>query len=200
MSPAEEHMGFLVRWTQRAVRNKWFEQWTFEDILSESFIRGDFLLREKYDAKKGTPTVFLGSCLRTDLSYIYQRFLGRTIHWVPKEDGGRRRTWIQRAPSVACLESVVPGLESDVEVDFSEIDLEVRERGIVSMLMASYTRTEIAKKYDISTSRVGQIINEDIRPKIFDWVTKGAIADEDVPGSGKLRKIFLERERREDQG
>ncbi len=36
-------MGFLVRWTQRAVRNQWFEHWTFEDVLSEAFLRADFL-------------------------------------------------------------------------------------------------------------------------------------------------------------
>ena len=75
-SPAEDHIGFLIRWTQRAVKSKWFEDWTFEDILSEAFLRADFLLKEKYNPKKGTPTVFLGSCLRTDLSYTYQRYLG----------------------------------------------------------------------------------------------------------------------------
>jgi DNA-directed RNA polymerase specialized sigma24 family protein len=174
-------MGFLVRWTQRAVRNNWFDQWTFEDILSEAFLRADFLLKEKYDPAKGTPTVFLGSCLRTDLSYTYQRYLGRTIHWVPKEDGGRRRTWVQRAPAVDCLESIAPGIESAVDVDFSEIELTVRERKIVSMLMANRKRTEIAENLDISTSRVGQIINESIRPKVTAWITGESIDEPDPP-------------------
>ena len=174
-------MGFLVRWTQRAVRNNWFDQWTFEDILSEAFLRADFLLKEKYDSAKGTPTVFLGSCLRTDLSYTYQRYLGRTIHWVPKEDGGRRRTWGQRAPAVDCLESIAPGIESAVDVDFSEIELTVRERKIVSMLMANRKRTEIAENLDISTSRVGQIINESIRPKVTAWITGESIDEQDPP-------------------
>lgn len=181
-------MGFLVRWTQRAVRNKWFEQWTFEDTLSEAFLRADFLLSEKYDRKKGTPTVFLGSCLRTDLSYTYQRYLGRTIHWVPKENGGRRRTWVQRAPSVECLESITPGIETARDVDFSEIDLTVRERRIVSMLMENRTRADIAKRLSISTSRVGQVINESIRPKLNDWIKGASKGEQDLPESGMHKR------------
>jgi DNA-directed RNA polymerase specialized sigma24 family protein len=188
-SPAEDHIGFLIRWTQRAVKSKWFEDWTFEDILSEAFLRSDFLLKEKYDPKKGTPTVFLGSCLRTDLSYTYQRYLGRTIHWVKKEDGGRRRTWVQKAPSVDCLDSISPGVDFENEVDFSEIELTIRERKIISMLMESRTRADIADRLGISTSRVGQIINESIRPKINDWVREAPTLEQDPPAPYTQRGI-----------
>ena len=181
-------MGFLVRWTQRAVRSQWFEQWTFEDILSEAFLRAHFLLSEKYDAKKGTPTVFLGSCLRTDLAYTYQRSLGRTIHWVPKEDGKRRRTWIQRAPSVECLDCIAPGMESDRPVDFSDIDLTQRERTIISLVMESRTRADIADRMGISPSRVGQIINEKIRPKIREWLRAEAKVGKDCPECGTNKR------------
>ena len=148
-SPAEKHMGFLVRWAERAVRSQWFERWTWEDILSEAFIRADFLLREKYNPKKGTPTIFLGSCLRTDLSYAYQRSLGKTIHWVKKEDGSRKRTWVQKSASVDCLDAIAPGTPFDfnMPVDFSEIELTIRERKIISMLMANYDRPYIANRW-----------------------------------------------------
>lgn len=190
MSPAEEHMGFLVRWTQRAVRSRWFEQWTFEDILSESFLRADFLLREKYRKERGSPTVFLGSCLRTDLSYAYQRFLGKSIRWVAKEGGGRRRTWVQRAPAVDCLESIAPDVSgAGVEVDFSEIDLEPRERRIVFMLMENRTRVDIANRLDISPSRIGQIIVDDIRPKINAWVKGEPKPEEDQPANGTHKSV-----------
>ena len=183
-------MGFLVRWTQRAVRSRWFEQWTFEDILSESFLRADFLLSEKYRKERGSPTVFLGSCLRTDLSYAYQRFLGKSIRWVAKEGGGRRRTWVQRAPAVDCLESIAPDVSgAGVEVDFSEIDLEPRERRIVFMLMESRTRVDIANRLDISPSRIGQIIVDDIRPKINACVKGEPKPEEDQPANGTHKSV-----------
>lgn len=181
-------MGFLVRWTQRAVRSQWFEHWTFEDVLSEAFLRADFLLTNKYDSAKGTPTVFLGSCLRTDLAYTYQRFLGRTIHWVPKENGGRRRTWVQRAPSVDCLDSIAPGVEADRPVDFSDIELSPRERKIIFYIMENRTRADIADRLGISASRVGQIITEQIRPKIHEWIKAEATRDKEIPESGTNKR------------
>ena len=191
-SPAEKHMGFLVRWAERAVRSQWFERWTWEDILSEAFIRADFLLREKYNPKKGTPTIFLGSCLRTDLSYAYQRSLGKTIHWVKKEDGGRKRTWVQKSASVDCLDAIAPGTPFDfnMPVDFSEIELTIRERKIISMLMANYDRPYIANRLGIGISRVGQIINESIRPKIRDWIKGVPTREPDRPESGMQKDTF----------
>lgn len=184
-SPAEEHMGFLVRWSQRACKNQWFERWTFEDVLSEAFLRADFLLREKYNPEKGRPTVFLGSCLRTDLSYAYQRSLGKCIHWVPKDNGKRRRTWVNKAPTAPCLESIAPSLEADRPVDLSDINLTPRERQIVQYATEGRSRKDISSRLGICVSRVGQIISENIRPKIVEWLKEESRSDTKTPGFGK---------------
>ena len=80
-------------------------------------------------------------------------------------------------------------MDFESEVDFSEIELTIRERKIISMLMESRTRADIAGRLGISTSRVGQIINESIRPKINDWVREAPTPEQDPPAPYTQRGI-----------
>ena len=167
MSPAEDHMGYLIVWTKRAVKQSWFPQWAVNEILSEAFMRADHLLSEKYDSKRGNVTTFLSACLRTDLSYRYQRSLGKSIHWEKKECGtGRRRVWTQRVPSVEHIESLAPAFEIPEDLDLEAAELTPREAHIVELLLQGKTRVEIAQDLGVSPSRVSQLILHRIKEKI----------------------------------
>ena len=167
MSPAEDHMGFLVQWTKKATDRGWFPNWSFDETLSESFVRADHLLSNKYDPNRGKVTTFLSACLRTDLSYVYQRSQGKSIHWEKKECGtGRKRVWTQRVPLVEHIESLAPAFEIPPDLDLEAADLTEREAHIVDLLVQGKNRVEIARDLGVSPSRVSQLIIHRIWHKI----------------------------------
>ena len=173
MSPAEDHMGYLVLWTKRAVEQSWFPHWSFDETLSEAFMRADHLLSEKYDSERGNVTTFLSACLRTDLSYRYQRSQGKSIHWEKKECGtGRRRVWTQRVPSVEHIESLAPAFEIQDDLDLEAADLSPREAYIVKLLIQGKTRVEIAQDLGVSPSRVSQLILHRIKDKVAPYLNR----------------------------
>jgi hypothetical protein len=88
------------------------------------------------------------------------------------------------------LESIAPDISgSGVQVDFSEIDLEPRERKIVFMLMENRSRIDIASRLDISPSRIGQIIVDDIRPKISAWAKGEPKPEQGPPAIGTHKSV-----------
>jgi DNA-directed RNA polymerase specialized sigma subunit len=54
--------------------------------------------------------------------------------------------------------------------------------------MENRTRADIADRLGISASRVGQIITEQIRPKIHEWIKAEATRDKEIPESGTNKR------------
>lgn len=174
MEVAENHIGFLMKWAQKAHLSKYYPQWEYGEILSEAYIRADFLLRNKFDPEKGRPTTFLGVCLRTDLTHVYQRQLGNYIRWEPKPSGkGRRIKWVPKIPTrqTAAPEGFSDCL-TEVELSVDEMPLKGREKIIVEKISEGWSYIDIAAVLGVSRSRVGQILRDDIVEKITPFLER----------------------------